>query len=124
MEVAAGHAHDLAPGTPKSRVASRSDIAVPAVIVFQTGGGPRQASTTIAMGASNPFVFFAAGRQVLDLQPNPPATAHTPHPKIWGAQRPTPFCAFCEQFSCDQDKMVDGATIIADQLGVGVRLQE
>jgi hypothetical protein len=34
----------------------------------------------VRMGASNPSVFFAAGRQVPDLQPNPPATAHPPRP--------------------------------------------
>ena len=30
----------------------------------------------VAMGSSNPSVFFAAGREKPDLQPNPPATAH------------------------------------------------
>ena len=30
----------------------------------------------VGMGNSNPSVFFAATRQVPDLQPNPPATAH------------------------------------------------
>jgi hypothetical protein len=30
----------------------------------------------VSMGAANPSVFFAAGREKPDLQPNPPATAH------------------------------------------------
>jgi hypothetical protein len=32
------------------------------------------------------------------------------------------YAVICEQFSCDDNKMVDGITMIADQLVVGVRL--
>jgi hypothetical protein len=34
----------------------------------------------VQLGGSNPSVFFAAGRQAPDLQPNPPATAHPARP--------------------------------------------
>jgi len=40
----------------------------------------RLLSNRVPMGQENPSVFFSAGRQVADLQPNPPATAYPKPP--------------------------------------------
>jgi len=53
----------------------------------------RLLSNRVPMGQENPSVFFSAGRQVADLQPNPPATAY-PKPPLNKLTHMVCLCVF------------------------------